>query len=66
MSKKSMMPIPSGSRILPKLVGAAVVIALLLVVVQHPTDAANWVQALVNGGEAIVDGIATFFHQITV
>lgn len=64
MSKKGMMPMPTGSGLLPKLIGGAIAVALVLVVVQHPTDAATWVTALANGGKSVVDGVAAFIHQI--
>lgn len=61
---KQMIPMPGGSSVLPKLIGVAVLIALVVVVVKHPGDSASWVQALFDLGESVVDGIASFLHNL--
>lgn len=62
---KQMIPMPSGGSVLPKLIGTAVLIALVVVVVKHPGDSANLVQQLFALGEGAVDGIAAFLHGLT-
>lgn len=61
---KQMIPMPSSNSILPKLIGIAVLIALVVVVVKYPGDAAKVVQTLLGVGEDVVDGIAGFLHQL--
>lgn len=61
---KQTIPMPTGGSVLPKLIGAAVLIALLVVVVKHPGDAASAVKSLLSMGEAVVDGIAAFLHRL--
>ena len=64
MTKKTnnMIPVPTGS-VLPKLVGGAVLLALLAVVVKHPGDAANWAKAVVHAASSVVDGLASFVQH---
>lgn len=64
MAKQQMIPMPGGSGVVPKLIGMAVLIAVLVVVVKHPGDSANVVKALVGMGESVVDGIAAFLHKL--
>lgn len=62
--KNSMMPVPTGSSVLPKLIGSAIALALLVVVVRHPSDAADLFKGLIGFAGSIVDGIATFIRQM--
>ena len=65
MSKKnSVMPVPTGSSVLPKLIGSAIALALLVVVVRHPSDAADLLKGLIGFGATVVDGIASFIRQM--
>ncbi|QRP47234.1 hypothetical protein [Amycolatopsis sp. FDAARGOS 1241] len=67
MSKKasSMIPMPtSGGSVLPKLIGGAVLLALLVVVVKHPADAAHWAKAVIDAGGEVIDGLASFLRQV--
>jgi hypothetical protein len=61
--KNNMVPVPTGGGVLPKLIGIAVTLALLVFVVKHPADAASGLKALIDAVGGIVDGIATFFQQ---
>ncbi|WP_435122944.1 hypothetical protein [Amycolatopsis thermoflava] len=67
MAKKgAMIPMPtgrSGGEVLPKLVVGAVGLALLVLVIKHPSDAAHWLRDLINFGTGVVDSIATFIRQ---
>lgn len=66
MGKKgNMIPVPAGgSGLLPKVLGALIALALLVFVVKHPTDAANWAKAIAAGIGSIIDGIAAFTRQL--
>lgn len=60
---KTVLP-KAGGGILMKLIGTAAVLALVVVVVKHPSDAAAWVQGVVDIAVGAVDGIAAFFRQL--
>ncbi|SFK52759.1 hypothetical protein SAMN05421835_12372 [Amycolatopsis sacchari] len=63
-SKNTMVPLSAGrGGVLTKLIGTAVVVALLVIVVKHPADAAAWLKDLIGWGTGIVDGIASFIRQ---
>lgn len=64
MSKQQMMPTPSGGP-LPKLIGTAVVLALVAMVVKHPAGTAEWLQGLFGWATSVIDGLAAFFGQLT-
>lgn len=64
MAGKNMIPMSTGGGVLPKLIGFAVAIAVLLVVVKHPQDSASWIQSLIAGGEGMIDGLAAFLHTL--
>lgn len=65
MAKNNLMPMPTGnSSVLPKLITTAVVLALLVIVVKHPGDAATWVRALAGGAVDVIDGMASFIRQV--
>lgn len=65
MSKQQMMPMPSGGGPLPKLIGAAVVLALLVMVVKQPAATASWVEGIFGSAIHAVEGISAFFQEIT-
>lgn len=65
MAKKEMMPMPSGGGLLPKLIGTAVVLALLVMVIRQPAATAGWVEGLFGCTLGAVEGIAAFFGEIT-
>lgn len=63
--KNTTIPVPTGgSGVLPKLVSTLVMVALLVIVVKHPGEAANWTRALFTGLGAVVDGIVSFIRQV--
>lgn len=64
MAKKTLAPMPTSNSVLPKLITTAVVLALLVIVVKHPGDAATWVTALVTGAVDVIDGVASFIRQV--
>lgn len=65
MSKQQMMPMPSGGGLLPKLISAAVVLALLVMVIKQPSATAGWVQGIFDWAIGAVEGISAFFQQLT-
>lgn len=52
-----------GGGTLRKLAGIAAAIALLVIVVRFPSDAASWVHWLVGMGSNIIDGLVSFIRQ---
>lgn len=64
MSKQQTMPMPTGSGPLPKLIGTAIVLALLVMVIQQPAETAGWVEGVLGWAMNAVQGIATFFGEI--
>jgi hypothetical protein len=63
MARNTALPMPRSSA-LPKAVGTMVMLALLVVIVKHPTDAAEWAKALGAWIGNAADGIATFMQQV--
>lgn len=62
---KSMVPMPSGGGgVLSKVIGILIALAVVAVVVKHPSDSAGWVQGLFDLGGDAVDGIASFIHTL--
>lgn len=62
---KQMMPTPTGGGLVSKLIGIAIVVALFMVVVNHPGDSAGWLKDLGGMFMDAVDGLATFFHNLS-
>jgi hypothetical protein len=55
---------PSGGGLLRKIVGLAVVIALLAIVIKHPTDAAAAATSAVGFVGSVIDGLWSFVQQL--
>jgi hypothetical protein len=64
MAKNTVLPAASSSA-LPKAIGTLIMLAILVVVVKHPSDAAEWVKALGGWIGTAADGIAQFMQQVT-
>jgi hypothetical protein len=64
MARKSLMPAPNGGGVLPKVIGSFVALAVLGMVVKHPSEAATWAKALISGAGTVIDGIASFIRQV--
>lgn len=60
MAKQTIPGFQTSGGVLRKVIGTAVVLALLVIVVKHPADAANWVKTAVGW----LDGLVTFFQQV--
>lgn len=55
---------PTGGGVLPKVLRWLVAIALVVLVVKYPADAATWVRNVFTWGEEAVEGLVTFFRQV--
>jgi hypothetical protein len=64
MVKNSALPTSRNSA-LPKVVGMLITLALLVVVVKHPSEAAECAKVLGAWIGAAADGITKFMQQIT-
>jgi hypothetical protein len=58
------IPIPTGGGLLRKVVGLAVVIALLVIVIKHPTEAAATATRLAGFLGSVIDGLWSFVQQL--
>jgi hypothetical protein len=61
---KTHMPLPTGGKILPKLISAFVGFALLVIVVKHPSEAATMFKAAGGALGDVIDGLWTFVQQL--
>ncbi|MEU3274507.1 hypothetical protein ABZ639_26995 [Saccharomonospora sp. NPDC006951] len=64
MAKQTPVLPKAGGGVLVKLVGTVAVIALLVVVVKHPADAAAWVKGVAGTVVDVVDGFVAFFRNM--
>lgn len=65
MAKRNqMVTMPKSGGVLGKVIGAAILLGLLVLVVKHPSDAADWTKALGDWVGGAIDGIAAFFRQV--
>ncbi|MTD57818.1 hypothetical protein [Amycolatopsis pithecellobii] len=63
MAKNAFPPIKTGTSLLTKVVGLLILIALLTLVVKHPTDAATWVGQAGHFVGTVIDGLASFLQH---
>lgn len=64
MAGNQIIPTAGGGKLLPKLIGTLVFLAVLALVIKHPTSAASWVHTLWTAGTTAVDGMAEFFQAV--
>ncbi len=64
MARNAIPGLKTGGGILSKLIGTVVVLAILVMVVKHPNDAANFAKTLFGGLEAVIDGVVGFFRAL--
>jgi hypothetical protein len=63
---KNMLPMtPNGTGIMSKVIAALVVVAILMLVVKHPSDAAHWVVGAWHLLSTVVGGLADFFGHLS-
>lgn len=61
---KTHMPLPTGGKTLPKLISALVGVALLVIVVKHPSEAATMLKAAGGVLGDVIEGLWTFVQQL--
>ena len=64
MAKNTIPGFKTGGGVLSKLIGTAIVIALVVLVVKYPGDAAIWAKTLVGVISDSIDGLVTFFRSL--
>lgn len=64
MAKTTIPGLKTGGGLLRKLIGTAVVVTVLVLVVKHPDDSAEFVKATARWGGGVIDGIVTFFQHL--
>jgi hypothetical protein len=64
MAKNVMPGFKTGGGVMSKVIGTAVVLAILVIVVKHPTDAASFAKGLFSGLGAVIDGFVSFFRSL--
>ena len=60
MAKNAILGMKTGGGVMSKLVGTAMVLAILVIVVKHPSDAADFVKTVFGW----IDQIATFLREL--
>ena len=60
MAKNTIPGMKTGGGVMSKLVGTAMVLAILVIVVKHPSDAADFVKTVFGW----IDQIATFLREL--
>ncbi|MEV5296729.1 hypothetical protein [Amycolatopsis methanolica] len=63
MAKNSFPPIKTGTSLLTKVVGFLTLIAVLTLVVKHPTESATWLSRAGDFIGTVIDGIASFLQH---
>jgi hypothetical protein len=64
MAKQAFPGVKTGGGPLAKLIGAAVVLALLVLVVKHPAEAAGWVKTAFTMFGDLVGALAVLFREL--
>jgi hypothetical protein len=60
---KNAIPMKAGGA-MGKVIGLLVMLALLALVVKHPSDAATWVTGAFQTLGNVIDGISTFLRDV--
>ncbi|GAB3433593.1 hypothetical protein [Actinophytocola sediminis] len=64
MARNAIPGLQTGRSVMSKMIGFAVVLAILVIVVKHPADAASFAKTLFGGLGAIIDGLVSFFRTL--
>jgi hypothetical protein len=64
MARNSIPGLKTGGGVMSKAIGTAVVLAILVIVVKHPTDAASFAKAVFSGLGTVIDGLVSFFRSL--
>jgi hypothetical protein len=62
---KTHMPLSTGGKTLPKLISAFVGVALLVIVVKHPGEAATMLKAIGGALGGVIEGLWTFAQHLS-
>jgi hypothetical protein len=65
MARNVIPGVKTGGGVLSKVIGTAVVLAILVMVVKHPADSAAFARTLFSGAGAVIDGLVSFFRSLT-
>ncbi len=68
MSRKQTMPTmpaQSGSGVLSKFLGVLALLGMLVLVVKHPVEAAEWTVSAFGVLEFVAEGVASFINQLS-
>jgi hypothetical protein len=64
MARNLIPGLKTGGGLMSKVIGTAVVLAILVMVVRHPTDAASFAKSIFSVLGAIIDGLVSFFRSL--
>ena len=64
MARNVIPGLQTGRGIMPKVIGTAVLLAIVVIVVKHPTDAASFAKALFSGLGTVIDGLVSFLRTM--
>jgi len=64
MARNVIPGLRTGGGIMSKVIGTAVVLAILVIVVKHPADAASFAKTIFGVLGAIIDGLVSFFRSL--
>jgi hypothetical protein len=62
--QQSMFPMKTGGGLLSKIVWLVVVLAVLMLIIHNPSEAAGWASGLFHLGGQIVNGLAAFLRNL--
>jgi hypothetical protein len=64
MARNVIPGMKTGGGVMSKVIGTAAVLAILVMVVKHPTDAASFAKTLFSALGAVIDGLVSFFRTL--
>lgn len=64
MAKQTIPGLKASGGFMPKLIGTAITLAVLVLVVKHPAESAVWVKGAFELFLALVNGLAQFFQGL--
>jgi hypothetical protein len=64
MARNVIPGLKTGGGIMSKVIGTAVTLAILVIVVKHPTDAASFAKSIFSALGAVIDGLVSFFRSL--
>lgn len=64
MAKNTFPGLKTGGGVLSKVVSTLIAVAVLTVVVKHPTEAAGLVTGVAHAASSAIDGLSTFLQHL--